>query len=243
MKKTIAITSLALVCAASVPAVSMAATKTQSADAVKRNSAEVTGLKQGAVFTTSTIAGAVLGGPVGFILGALGGAYMGEQIEKADHADYTAWELAEAEDQIVELHTQLASANNAVENLSNVAMQSLEFQVLFHTGEDQLNTRSVKRVEALGRYLEKNPGLSVRLVGRADPRGTDEYNNVLSEHRALAVQNALETYGIESHRIERRAYGASQSTAAKGDHEAYALERRVDIEVFNPAAKGFAQLN
>jgi outer membrane protein OmpA-like peptidoglycan-associated protein len=227
MKKVIAITSLALSCAAMVPA----------------SNAETTAIKQGTVFTTSTIAGAVIGGPVGFILGALGGAYMGEQIEKADHLEATEWQLSESEAQIVQLHGQLADARLVADDLAKVALQSLEFQVLFHTGEDHLTDRDLVRVEALGNYLEKNPSANVRLVGHADPRGTDEYNNVLSDQRALAVQNALERYGISSDRIERRAYGSAHSTAKNGDREAYALERRVDIEIYNPTAENLAQLN
>ena len=95
MKKIIAISSLVMASIASAP----------SSFAVS------TDVKQGTVFTTSTVAGAVLGGPVGFILGALGGAYMGEQIEKADNAGKDAWRLAEAEAHIADLHTQLAQAS------------------------------------------------------------------------------------------------------------------------------------
>ena len=61
-----------------------------------------------------------------------------------------------------------------------------------------------------------------------------EYNNVLSDQRALTVQTALEKSGIDSYRIERRAFGADKSQAINGDYEAYAMERRVDIEIYNP---------
>ncbi|TQV71145.1 OmpA family protein [Exilibacterium tricleocarpae] len=227
MKKAIAITSLVVASTLAAPA----------------SFAVNTDVKQGAVFTTTTLAGAVLGGPVGFILGALGGAYMGEQMEKADTADKTSWKLAEAEDHIAELHLQLARANTQVTDLEALAMDSLEFQVLFHTGADNLTERGKQKVATLAKFLTDNPALSVRLVGHTDPRGTDEYNNVLADHRALAVQNALEVRGITLERIERRAFGASQSTAGTGDFEQYAMERRVDIEIFDPAkTTGIAQL-
>jgi outer membrane protein OmpA-like peptidoglycan-associated protein len=220
MKKKLMATGIALASAVSVtPA---------SADET------TTGLKQGTVFSTSAVVGAAAGGPLGFVLGALGGAYLGEQIKKADQSKLTELELAEQKMHVAELRTQLARADAKVGELSQLALDTLEFQVLFHTGADQLTERGEARVSALAKFLKKHPGLSVRLTGYADPRGTDEYNNVLSEYRARSVEDVLHELGIEGYRIERRSFGADKSTASRGDHEAYAMERRVDIEIFNP---------
>lgn len=222
MKKLALITSIAIASATVVPAVSAGET--------------ATALKQGAVFSTSAIAGAAAAGPLGLILGAIGGAYLGEQVKKADHAEFTELELLEHKMQVAELQTQLAQADAKVGELSQLALDKLEFQVLFHTGADQLTERGKARVSALAGFLQQHPDLSVRLRGYADPRGTDEYNNVLSDHRARAVEAALAELGVENVRIERRAFGADKSTAPKGDHEAYAMERRVEIEIHNPNA-------
>lgn len=220
MKKKLIATGIALASATSVAPASAAETST--------------GLKQGAVFSTSAVVGAAAGGPLGFVLGALGGAYLGEQIKKADQSNLTELELAEQKMRVAELRTQLARADAKVGELSQLAMDTLEFQVLFHTGADRLTERGEARVAALARFLKKHPGLSVRLTGYADPRGTDEYNNVLSEYRARSVEDALNERGIQGYRIERRSVGADKSTAARGDHEAYAMERRVEIEILNP---------
>lgn len=220
MKKTLLATSIALASSAAIPSASAGET--------------ATGVKQGAVFSGSAIAGAAAGGPLGFVLGAVGGAYLGEQIRKADASESTGLALAEHKMQVAELRNQLAQADARVGELSQLALDKLEFQVLFHTGVDELTERGQARVAALGDFLQKHPELSVRLSGYADPRGTDEYNNVLSDYRARAVQDALRTLGIEDYRIQRRAFGADKSMAPRGDYEAYAMERRVDIEVFSP---------
>lgn len=197
-----------------------------------------TGLKQGAVFSTSTILGAAAGGPLGLMFGALGGAYLGGQIEKADRASHTDMQqaehnmqLANLQDQLAESDEQLVQADARLDELSQIALDSLEFQVLFHTGADQLTDYAQERVIAVANFLGKHPGLAIRLSGYADPRGTDEYNNVLADQRALAVEKALLDLGISAERIERRSFGADRSTAARGDYEAYALERRVDMEI------------
>lgn len=234
MKKLIVTAGIALACTSAV-APAMASQLT-------------TGLKQGAVFSTSTILGAAAGGPVGLMLGALGGAYLGGQIEKADQAQLTQQQLAEQKMQVAELQYQLAQADEDLARsdeklgkLSQLALDSLEFQVLFHTGADELNPHAQERVASLANFLNKHPQLSIRLSGYADPRGTDEYNNVLADQRAQAVEKALLELGIAAERIERRSYGADRSVAAKGDYEAYALERRVDIEVFTTQSPQLVQ--
>jgi outer membrane protein OmpA-like peptidoglycan-associated protein len=40
--------------------------------------------------------------------------------------------------------------------------------------------------------------------------------------------------GVDTNRVEIVSFGSNKSTAPKGDYEAYAMERRVDIEVFRP---------
>lgn len=129
------------------------------------------------------------------------------------------------------MDTNNATATKNVDALPS--LDTLELQILFHTGVDTLSTRGIKKIAVLSEFLLAHPSLSIRLTGHADPRGTDEYNNVLSEHRALSVQHELENHGVASDRIERRAYGALQSHSPKGNYAAYAQDRRVDIEVFS----------
>jgi outer membrane protein OmpA-like peptidoglycan-associated protein len=204
------------------------------------NGAEIKTLKEGTTFGVASIIGGLLGGPIGFMVGGISGTFLAQELKKAD--DYaiaseqlhnTQQELVGVETEITALKEQLYLAQQQGAYLQNIALTGLKFQILFHTGNDNLNESTIKRIDELANFLQKNPELTIRLHGYADPRGTDEYNNVLSEHRAINVQQALENRGIDSSRIERRAYGADQSTAAKGNLDAYALERRVTIEVIN----------
>ncbi len=192
---------------------------------------KATEAKQAASFLTGAVTGAVAGGPVGALVGAVAGIFVGEEIRENDENQLA---MTEQTMQIAELKTQLAKADAEIGELTEVALDKLEFQVLFHTGADKLTNRGQARVAALASFLQQHPGLSVRLTGHADPRGTDEYNNVLSDQRAIAVQEGLAAAGISDYRIERRAFGALESVSQKGDFEAYAMDRRVDIEIFNP---------
>jgi outer membrane protein OmpA-like peptidoglycan-associated protein len=204
---------------------------------------EATELKQGAAFTTSALAGAALGGPVGMILGALGGAYIGEQIKQADEVDTMTQSVAVANEEIERLNAQLVQAREETEKLQQMALESLNTQVLFHTASDQLTERGRDRVERVARLMQQWPQWRIRLDGHADPRGTDEYNNVLSQYRAKAVEEALVAAGVKPERVELYSHGSSRSRADKGDHRAYAAERRVDIDILSGRRKPEVVMN
>ncbi len=70
-------------------------------------------------------------------------------------------------------------------------------------------------------------GSSLRAVGHADPRGTEEYNLVLSENRARAVQRYLRSLGV---RNEVTIVGRGEEMAQGYDESSWARDRRVDLE-------------
>lgn len=209
----------------------------------------MTNVKQGVSFSGGAIVGLLAGGPIGAIVGAIGGAYVAEELEKADQLDATEQQLSYANTDVIALKTELQRQETQVALLeselrSEIAANDatrLEFQLLFHTGEDQIQPQDYARIDMLASYLQRNPELVVRLDGHADPRGSDEYNNILAQFRALSVANALIAKGIDENRLQVNVYGASESDATAGDYESYAMERRVNIEVFNNNANGLAQ--
>src|SRR5688572_4004130 len=75
--------------------------------------------------------------------------------------------------------------------------------------------------------IKKN-GRNVDLVGRADPRGTTEYNMALSDRRAQAVRDYLQRLGIDASKLSKVPRGAIDATGA--DESGWAKDRRVDFE-------------
>jgi outer membrane protein OmpA-like peptidoglycan-associated protein len=209
----------------------------------------LTEIKPGLGFGGGAIAGLVMGGPVGMFAGALTGVYFGEQLQKADALPATeqAFQAASVEAELLETEVQQYQARIAfleTELRTEIAANDetrLEFQMMFRTGEDLIQEQDQSRIDMLAGYLQRNPELRVRLDGHADPRGSDEYNNVLAKFRALSVANALYEKGIAEERVQVHFHGADQSDAVSGDYESYALERRVNIEVYKQPASGLAQ--
>jgi peptidoglycan-associated lipoprotein len=70
-------------------------------------------------------------------------------------------------------------------------------------------------------------GKSLEVVGRADPRGSEEYNQELGKSRADSVSDALQERGLAKDKITTRSTGEDM---AKGvDESGWAKDRRVDI--------------
>jgi peptidoglycan-associated lipoprotein len=72
-------------------------------------------------------------------------------------------------------------------------------------------------------------GKNVELVGRADPRGEQEYNMGLGSSRATAAHSYLKGLGIADSRMSETSRGALDATGH--DEEGWAKDRRVDIRV------------
>ena len=69
----------------------------------------------------------------------------------------------------------------------------------------------------------------VELIGRADPRGEDEYNMALGESRADSVRRYLHDLGVAPQRVSATSRGEIDAMGV--DEEGWARDRRVDIEL------------
>ncbi len=189
----------------------------------------------------SVATGGLVAGPPGAAAGFLIGALLGEKAQDKHDLETSEVNMASAlseietlEQEINGMEYQLAQMQDESNRLQENLLTRLEFQIMFRTGKDELTELDQKRVAILTDYLNRNPELQVRLDGHADLRGTDEYNNVLAKFRAKTVADALVKGGVDRDRIETHSYGASMARSTEGDYEGYALDRRVNIEVFEP---------
>ena len=71
-------------------------------------------------------------------------------------------------------------------------------------------------------------GRALHLVGRADPRGEEEYNMVLGSSRASSVSQYLSALGVAKSQITQSSRG--KLDASGHDEATWRLDRRVDID-------------
>lgn len=204
--------------------------------------------KQSAVFVGTAVAGAIVAGPIGYLAGGLTGAWLATKVGEADqlddrladldaseqHAESLTAQLDRAESRNVELEHDLSASLNASAHYRRVASEYVSFELLFHTGQSRLAGDSERRLRQLATFLAEQPEIDVTLSGYADPRGDDAFNLSLSESRVRAIADTLEANGVAPTRISMNAFGDRESSASDGDLDAYALERRVTIELAVP---------
>ena len=101
--------------------------------------------------------------------------------------------------------------------------------VLFATDVARLNANGLVMAQRLATVLQQNPQRTVLIEGFTDSTGKAQYNQDLSERRAMAVAEALLAQGVARERIRQRGYGESYPVAANDTAQNRQLNRRVEI--------------
>lgn len=107
----------------------------------------------------------------------------------------------------------------------------------FDYADATLRTKGANILDDVAKCLTTGAlrGRTLNIVGRTDPRGSEEYNKELSANRAEAARNYLTSHGVPQSQVNVIARG---ETGARGtDEETWAMDRRVDFELDsrNPA--------
>ncbi len=74
-------------------------------------------------------------------------------------------------------------------------------------------------------------GKAVALIGRADPRGTEEYNLGLGSRRSSSVSTYLGRLGVQPAQLAVTTRGALDATGT--DESGWKQDRRVDVQLKN----------
>ena len=112
---------------------------------------------------------------------------------------------------------------------------SLDDQVLFDFDQATIRPDASNILTELAAALKQITASAIEIRGHTDSKGSDEYNQTLSENRALAVLKALQQQAQFSH-IEAHGYGESKPVApnevdGKDSSSNRQLNRRVEIFV------------
>ncbi|RKG94071.1 OmpA family protein [Corallococcus terminator] len=126
--------------------------------------------------------------------------------------------------------TQLQDKDVKVREEARGTVVTLSGSVLFATNATDLLPAARDRLSDVATALKesKNPLL---IEGYTDSRGTDTYNEQLSERRAESVRDFLVNQGVPSDRINIRGMGENRPVASNATAEGRANNRRVEIVV------------
>jgi outer membrane protein OmpA-like peptidoglycan-associated protein len=150
-----------------------------------------------------------------------------EEAEKTRRiAEASQQQAREAEMRAKQLESQLNELNARQTDRGIVVTLG---DVLFDTNQANLKPGGVRAVQKVADILKQNSQRTIFVEGFTDSRGSDSYNQNLSERRANAVRDALVGMGISSERITTRGLGKSFPVASNDNEAGRQLNRRVEI--------------
>jgi peptidoglycan-associated lipoprotein len=99
----------------------------------------------------------------------------------------------------------------------------------FDFDSSDLSSAEKAILDQVAKCLTTGPlaGKNVKLIGRADPRGEQEYNMELGENRGSSVKRYLVSLGVDGKRMVLTSRGALDASGT--DEEGWRKDRRVDI--------------
>jgi outer membrane protein OmpA-like peptidoglycan-associated protein len=161
--------------------------------------------------------------------------------ERATQAERSAREAAASQsvaEAAIEEANRLADELNALEGeleaeQTNRGLVLTLGDVLFETGKAELKEGAEISMDRLAAFLSENPERRLLIEGHTDSRGTDEFNEALSEERAGAVAEALVERGVPSDRLRTVGLGEAYPVAGNDSAAGMQQNRRVEIVVSN----------
>ena len=108
--------------------------------------------------------------------------------------------------------------------------------VYYEVGRSSVKKESVPELIRLFNVLEDNPDLSIEIASHTDARGSDKFNQNLSQRRAEAIVRYLIEKGISKSRLRAKGYGESRPVNDCVDgkdcpEDLYQMNRRTEFRV------------
>jgi len=101
--------------------------------------------------------------------------------------------------------------------------------ILFDFDKSDVRSNETSKVADIATYVQKNPTTMVGIDGYADPRGTDKYNQALSERRVNTIRDALTKAGVARDKIQTGAFGEMRLKCQEATEACWQSDRRVEV--------------
>jgi len=177
----------------------------------------VGGAVVGAVaYKKNRTAGAIVGAVGGGLAGGAVGAYMDSQKKDLEK----------------NLHKEIQAGSARVDKMPNdVVRITMTNQTAFDTNSTAIKPGFYSTMDKVADVVIRYGKTTLTIVGHTDNKGTAEYNQKLSEQRALAVAQYLETKDVNPVRLATLGKGESDPIASNDSEAGRQANRRVEIYV------------
>ena len=114
--------------------------------------------------------------------------------------------------------------------LANIAAPVLIENIFYDFDKATLRPESATALDELVKLLNENPNVTIELSAHTDYKGSDQYNERLSQRRAESVVGYLIEHGIAADRLTPKGYGEGKpKTIKRKVAERYAFLKAGDV--------------
>lgn len=152
-----------------------------------------------------------LGAIIGATVGGVAGSVIGRQMDK----------------QAAEMEKEVPGAK--VERVGEGIVVEFSGQVLFGFDKSGLTNEAITNLSSLTDILNKYPNTDIVIQGHTDDKGSNSYNQSLSERRANTVSNYLIAHNIKNSRISTVGFGETAPKYSNDTENGRAQNRRVEF--------------
>jgi outer membrane protein OmpA-like peptidoglycan-associated protein len=103
--------------------------------------------------------------------------------------------------------------------------------IFFDVNQYDLKPESQIELDKVVQLLQDNPTVKIQIEGHTDNAGRPADNQKLSENRAKAVVNYLNSKGIALTRLLAKGFGAAKPVADNATEEGRAQNRRTELKI------------
>ena len=103
--------------------------------------------------------------------------------------------------------------------------------VLFDFDKSDLTPAAKAQLDTLMDKLRNADVVSIKVIGHTDSKGSDAYNQALSERRASSVAAYLLSQGLAPNKLTSEGRGESEPVADNATDEGRAKNRRVELHI------------
>jgi OmpA-OmpF porin, OOP family len=108
---------------------------------------------------------------------------------------------------------------------------SIALNINFENDSAQIKAESQTYLKTYAEFLNSYTNYSAKIVGYTDSRGSDSYNQKLSERRAIAVAKDLISKGVNADQLTTLGRGEANPIADNTTAEGRAQNRRIEAEL------------
>ena len=140
--------------------------------------------------------------------------------------------------QEAELRKQLRDSGVSVERDGDNINLVMPGNITFVTAGHDLNADFHQVLDSVVLVLQEYNKTTIVVAGHTDSRGSDSYNQGLSERRAQSVASYLLGKGVVEARIDAVGFGEKYPVADNGSEQGRAFNRRVELSLLPITEEG-----